>query len=70
MAALGYGVSDFAGGLASRRVRPLTALCYCHPVGAVLVAEILPLFPGSLDAPSIVFAALARLAGLAGFGLM
>ena len=70
LAAVGYGVSDFAGGLASRRVRPLTALLYGHPAGAVLVAALLPLFPGSLDVASVVFAALAGLAGLLGFVLM
>ena len=70
LAAVGYGVSDFAGGLASRRVCPITALLYSHPVGAVLVAALLPLFPGSFDAASIVFAVLAGLAGLLGFGLM
>ena len=70
LAAVGYGVSDFAGGLASRRVRPLTALLYSHPVGAVLVAALLPMFPGSFDLASVVFGALAGLAGLLGFGLM
>ena len=70
LAAVGYGVSDFAGGLASRRVRPLTALLYGHPVGTVLVAALLPLFPGSFDVASVVFAVLAGLAGLLGFGLM
>ena len=70
LAAVGYGVSDFAGGLASRRVCPLTALLYSHPVGAVLVAALLPLFPGSFDVASVVFAVLAGLAGLLGFGLM
>lgn len=70
LAALGYGLSDFAGGLASRRVRPLTALLYGHPAGAVLVAALLPLFPGSFDPATLVFAALAGLAGLLGFKLM
>ena len=70
LAAVGYGVSDFAGGLASRRVRPLTALLCGHPVGAVLVAALLPMFPGSFDLASVVFAALAGLAGVLGFGLM
>ena len=70
LAAVGYGASDFVGGVASRRVRPLTALLYGHPVGASLVAALLPLFPGSFDLASVVFAALAGLCGLLGFGLM
>ena len=70
LAAVGYGVSDFTGALASRRVRPLTALLYSHPIGAVLVAALLPLFPGSFDAGSVVLAILAGLAGLLGFALM
>lgn len=70
LAALGYGVSDFSGGLASRRVRPTTALLCSYPVATVLTAVLLPLSPGSLSAASAGLAALAGIAGLVGFGLM
>jgi drug/metabolite transporter (DMT)-like permease len=70
MAALGYGVSDFTGGLASRRVRPTTALLLSYPVATVLTLIALPLAPGTLTGHAAVFAALAGLAGLVGFGLM
>jgi uncharacterized membrane protein len=70
LAALGYGVSDFSGGLASRRVRPMTALLLAYPVATVFTAMLLPLAPGSLSLGSAALAALAGLAGLVGFGLM
>jgi drug/metabolite transporter (DMT)-like permease len=70
LAAIGYGASDFAGGVASRRIRPTTILLYSHPVGAVLIALLLPLFPGDLSARAALLAAFAAVAGLIGFGLM
>ncbi len=70
LAAVGYGASDFAGGVASRRMRPSTVLLYGQPVGALLTALLLPLFPGSLGVRAATLAALAAVAGLVGFGLM
>lgn len=70
LAAVGYGASDFAGGVASRRMRPATVLLYGQPVGALLTVLLLPLFPGSLGVRGATLAALAAVAGLVGFGLM
>jgi drug/metabolite transporter (DMT)-like permease len=70
MAALGYGISDFTGGLASRRVKPTTALLLGYPVATALTVIALPFAPGSISAPAAGCAVLAGLAGLVGFGLM
>ena len=69
-AALGYGVSDFAGGLAARRIRPLTALLYGEPAGALLIAVLVFLLPGHLTWAGTVMAALAGLVGLGGLTLL
>ena len=70
LAAVGYGVSDFAGGVAARRIRPAAVLLYGQPAAALLTALLLPVLPGSLGARAAALAALAALASLVGFGLM
>jgi drug/metabolite transporter (DMT)-like permease len=55
MAALGYGVSDFTGGLASRRVRPTTALLLSYPVATVLTLVALPMAPGTLSGFGLMY---------------
>jgi uncharacterized membrane protein len=73
-AALLYGVGDFAGGIASRRHTAITVLLLSYPVGAVLMAVLLPAFPGSVDAHSAGFGVAGGVAGLVGvvvmYGLM
>ncbi len=74
LAAVLYGVGDFAGGIGSRRVSALTLLLYSYPVGAVLMAAMLPLSSGQLDAQVVLYGALGGLAGTVGvillYGLM
>jgi drug/metabolite transporter (DMT)-like permease len=74
LAAVLYGIGDFAGGIASRRVRrpnsAITVLLWSYPVGAVLMAALLPLFPGHLDGRVILFGTLGGLAGLLGVSVM
>ena len=69
-AALLYGVGDFAGGIASRRHTAITVLLLSYPVGAVLMAVMLPLFGGSPDTRSVVFGIAGGAAGLVGVLLM
>jgi drug/metabolite transporter (DMT)-like permease len=69
-AALSYGVSDFVGGLASRREPALRVLLLSYPVGVVLMAVLLPLVPGRLDAATLAWAGAAGLAGAAGVVLL
>jgi drug/metabolite transporter (DMT)-like permease len=74
LAAALYGVGDFAGGMAARRVEransAITVLLHSYPVGAVLMAALLPLFPGHLDGRVLGFGVLGGLAGLLGVAVM
>jgi drug/metabolite transporter (DMT)-like permease len=69
-AALLYGVGDFAGGIASRRHTAITVLLTSYPVGAVLMALMLPLFGGHNDAHATVYGIAGGAAGLVGVVLM
>jgi drug/metabolite transporter (DMT)-like permease len=74
LAAVSYGLADFAGGVASRRHSAVTVLLFSYPVGAVLMLALLPLFPGSVDGRVVLFGILGGAAGLFGvvllYGLM
>jgi drug/metabolite transporter (DMT)-like permease len=70
LAAISYGVGDFAGAWASRRYTALTVLLYAYPVGAVLMIALLPAFPGHLDGRVLLFGALGGLAGMLGVAVM
>ncbi len=70
LAALFYGVGDFAGGIASRRDGAVTVLLWSYPVGAVLMSAMLPFFTGSLDPRVAVFGVLGGLAGVVGVVVM
>jgi drug/metabolite transporter (DMT)-like permease len=65
-AAILYGVGDFAGGFASRRHGAVTVLLGSYPVGAVLMAGLLPLFPGHLDARVTFYGIAGGACGLIG----
>ena len=70
LAAVSYGVSDFVGGLASRRRSALAILLYSYPVGAVLMAALLPLASGTLTTRAVVFGILGGAFGLVGVVLL
>ncbi len=74
LAAILYGTSDFAGGVASRRVNVVTVLMYSYPAGAVLMVAMLPFFRGTLSAHVALFGLLGGTAGVIGvltmYGLM
>lgn len=70
LAAVLYGIGDFAGGIAARAHSAVTILLYSYPVGAVLMAVMLPLFPGELTARVVLFGTLGGLAGLMGVSIM
>jgi len=70
LAAMAWGISDFAGGLAARRTRVTDVLALTYAVGTVGVALCLPLLPGVLTLRTFVFAAVAGLIGLVGVGFL
>lgn len=63
VAALGYGVSDFVGGLAARRVAVLRVVVASYPVGMIGMAVIAPFAGGTLTIPALVFGILSGLVG-------
>lgn len=69
-AAAAYGVSDFVGGLASRRVPAITVLLLSYPVGAVLMAGLLGVYDGPVSANTLAWSAGGGAAGLAGVALL
>jgi uncharacterized membrane protein len=69
-AAILYGVGDFAGGIASRRHTAITVLLTSYPVGALLMAAMLPLFGGHNDTRATVYGIAGGAAGLLGVVLM
>lgn len=70
LAAALYGVGDFAGGFASRRRGAVTVLLWSYPVGAVLMAALLPAFSGSYTNRSLLFGVLGGASGLLGVIVM
>lgn len=70
LAAVLYGIGDFAGGIASRRRGAITVLLWSYPVGAVLMAAMLPLFPGTMDSRTLLFGIAGGAAGEVGVVLM
>jgi drug/metabolite transporter (DMT)-like permease len=69
-AAACYGVSDFLGGLASRRVPAVTVLVVSYPIGALAMAAMVPLYGGPVSAGTLAWSALAGAAGLTGLALL
>ncbi|OPX06312.1 DMT family transporter [Mycobacterium sp. AT1] len=58
---IGYGVSDFVGGLASRRVAALRVVLVSYPVALVLLTTISVVVGGHVTTPAIVWGGLCGL---------
>ena len=66
MAAAGYGVSDFVGGVAARRVAALRVVLVSYPLSVLLVAVVAPFAGGRVELGSLLWGAAAgAVAGLA-----
>jgi drug/metabolite transporter (DMT)-like permease len=59
IAALGYGVSDFVGGLAARRTAVLSVVMLSYPVGFAGLLAIAPLAGGAITVHGLLMGALA-----------
>jgi drug/metabolite transporter (DMT)-like permease len=70
LAAAAYGVSDFIGGLASRRIPAITVLLASYPIGAALMAAMLPAYGGPVSAGTLAWSVAGGVAGLAGVALL
>lgn len=70
LAAISYGVGDFAGAWASRRYTALNVLLFSYPIGAVLMLALLPAFPGHVTGRVLLFGVLGGLAGMVGVAVM
>lgn len=70
LSAITWGVSDFAGGLASRRASVLPVVLVTTPLGAIGLAAITPFAGGGPDARSLLIGALSGLIGSAGLALL
>ncbi|QHC66650.1 EamA family transporter [Rathayibacter sp. VKM Ac-2759] len=57
LSAVAYGVSDFLGGLASRRVAALRVVLVSYPVSAFVIAALAPFAGGRLDTASLLWGA-------------
>lgn len=58
-AAAGYGVSDFVGGIASRRVPALRVVLISYPVALVLLIGVAGVFGGELSTAAVMWGLLA-----------
>ncbi|MEO9238196.1 MAG: DMT family transporter, partial [Jatrophihabitantaceae bacterium] len=70
LAAAAYGVSDFVGGLASRRVPAMSVLLISYPVGGVIMAALLPLYGGPVSARTLAWSLAGGVAGLVGVSML
>ncbi|MFF3573446.1 EamA family transporter [Nocardia jiangxiensis] len=55
LAAVGYGVSDFAGGVASRRVAALRVVVVSYPLSVLILLVVAPLVGGHSDTASTLW---------------
>lgn len=70
IAAASYGISDFIGGVASRRVQALTVLVISYPVGGALMAILLLWYRGPVSANTVAWSLGGGVGGLAGVALL
>lgn len=68
-AAVAYGVGDFLGGVAARRVPPTAVVLWSHIVGLTMLVTLAPLVGGDLTTQALAVGALAGLLGGAGVAL-
>ena len=70
LSAATYGVGDFCGGLAARRIPATTVLLWSHVLGLTLLTVSTVFVAGDPEAGDLVIGAVGGLAGAAGVGLL
>jgi drug/metabolite transporter (DMT)-like permease len=68
-AAVAYGVGDFLGGVAARRVPPTAVVLWSHLVGLVMLAALAPAMSGDISPRALAVGATAGLLGGGGVAL-
>jgi drug/metabolite transporter (DMT)-like permease len=68
-AAVAYGVGDFLGGVASRRVPPTAIVLWSHVVGLMMLVALAPLAGGDASTAALTIGAGAGILGAAGVTL-
>lgn len=68
--AAAYGVGDFSGGMAARRVPATTVLLWSHLLGFVLLLAATPLLGGRPGGGDLLLGLVGGLAGAVGVGLL
>lgn len=68
-AAVAYGVGDFLGGVAARRVPPTAVVLWSHIVGLTMLVALAPLAGGDLTTQALAVGALAGVLGGAGVAI-
>ncbi|HOW94143.1 MAG TPA: EamA family transporter, partial [Mycolicibacterium fallax] len=59
VSALGYGVSDFVGGIAARRVAALRIVLVSYPMSMLMLAVLAALVGGHISGPAVLWGALS-----------
>lgn len=67
---LAYGVTDFLGGLAARKIRVILLGAFTQPLGLVLLLVSLPFAGGSFSQSAILWGVIAGLAGAVAYGAL
>ncbi|MGI8665685.1 MAG: EamA family transporter [Jatrophihabitans sp.] len=70
LAAAAYGVSDFVGGIASRRVSALSVLLVSYPIGGALMALMLIGYGGPVSGATLAWSLAGGVVGLTGVALL
>jgi len=65
-----YGIGDFCGGMAARRVPATTVLLWSHLLGLFLLLTAAPFVGGALGGRHLLVGGVGGLAGAAGVGLL
>lgn len=68
--AAAYGVGDFCGGMAARRVPTATVVLWSHLLALLLLAVATPLVSGTASGGDLLIGGVGGLAGAAGVGLL
>ena len=66
VSALGYGVSDFVGGIAARRVAALRIVLVSYPMSMLMLAVLAALVGGHISGPAVLWGALSGIGAALG----